>query len=429
MRERPSICYAAPGHSLLSTSGTTRNILSVAEALSRWADVTVAFRSVREPIQSEKFKVDVIEPQLQTGSEIRDDVAARGLNIFAHIGYLSKLVSFAKHSARSYDLVFEKGWRLSGFLSLAFGRYGVPGVVVENDVRYWNEPLESVRAVARYGAHGIAQSLAGFCSRHAPLIIAETEELKSMLVATRAIAPRAIEVVRLGVNHEIFRPLNQVQCRNMFGIEPTAFVLLYVGGMDIYHDLDPVLAALAKVTVPSLELHLVGDGADRNRYQEFADRAQIPVRFHGKVPNRRVPEYIAAADLGLAPYRVTAFPNNSVSFSTLKIPEYMACGRPIVSVPSGHIKNIIQHQVSGFLFANDMASWVSFLKALPSREKLKQMGAAAARAVESVTWEKTAAQYLEVSQKRTALELLTTKARLDLQSACRIHTRAPRKSL
>src|SRR5262249_60245943 len=126
-----------------------------------------------------------------------------------------------------------------------------------------------------------------------------------------------------------------------------------------------------------------GDGADRNRYQEFANRAQIQVQFHGKVPNHRVPEYIAAADLCLAPYRVTAFPNNSVSFSTLKIPEYMACGRPIVSVPSGHIKNMIQHQVSGFLFANDMASWVSFLKALPSREKLMQRGSPRRRAFES----------------------------------------------
>src|SRR5262245_15698510 len=148
MRERPSICYAAPGHSLLSTSGTTRNILSVAEALSRWADVTVAFRSVREPIQSDKFKVDVIEPQLQTGSEIRDDVAARGLNIFAHIGYLSKLVSFAKHSARSYDLVFEKGWRLSGFLSMSFGRYGVTGAVVANDGRYLHEARAQERQTA-----------------------------------------------------------------------------------------------------------------------------------------------------------------------------------------------------------------------------------------------------------------------------------------
>src|SRR5262249_12579477 len=64
-----------------------------------------------------------------------------------------------------------------------------------------------------------------------------------------------------------------------------------------------------------------------------------------------------------------------------------------------------------------------------SREKLMEMGKAAARGVESSTWEKIAAQYLDVSQKLTTPELLSTKVRLNLQAACRIHGRAPRKSL
>jgi glycosyltransferase involved in cell wall biosynthesis len=87
-----------------------------------------------------------------------------------------------------------------------------------------------------------------------------------------------------------------------------------------------------------------------------------------------------------------------VSFSTLKIPEYMACGRPVVSVPSGHIMKLIDDQTSGFLFANDMPAWSSFLKTLPSREKLKQMGGSAAQAIESTSWDHTAERYLEVCE-------------------------------
>jgi glycosyltransferase involved in cell wall biosynthesis len=428
MSKRPSICYAAPGHALLGTSGSTRNMLSLATALSRWADVTVAFRNIREPIKSDNFKVTAIEPELATTPEIKDDVAARGLNVWGHVAYLRRLISFSKQLANSYDLVFEKGWRLSGFLSSACRRHGLPAVIVENDVRHWSEPLGDVRAIAKYGAHNVAQCLAGYCSRRASMVIAETEELKSMLVAKRAIAPECIEVVELGVNHTLFRPLSQSSCRKVLGIEPAASVLLYVGGMDTYHDLDPVIDALVQIRVPSLEVHLLGDGRYRSRYEAKAKRAQIPIRFHDPVSNHRVPEFIAAADLCLAPYRVTAFPNNSVSFSTLKIPEYMACGRPVVSVPSGHIKNIIQHQVSGFLFPNDVVSWVSFLKALPSREKLMQMGAAAARAVESVTWEKTAARYLEVCQKLTVQQLLPMNTGLDFETTCSIGTASPEES-
>jgi glycosyltransferase involved in cell wall biosynthesis len=428
MTQRPSICYAAPGHTLLGTSGSTRNMLSLATALSRWADVTLAFRNIAEPIKAENFQVTAIEPELATTPQIQDDVAARGLNVLGHMAYLRKVVSFSKQLATSYDLVFEKGWRLSGFLSSVCRRHGVPGVIVENDVRHWSEPIGSVRAIAKYGAHNVAQCLAGFCSRRASMVIAETEELKSMLVAHRAIAPECIEVVELGVDHTLFRPLSQSSSRKALRIEPTAFVLLYVGGMDTYHDLDPIIDALGRIRVRSLEVHLLGDGRYRSGYEAKAKHAQIPIRFHGQVSNHRVPEFVAAADLCLAPYRVTAFPNDSVSFSTLKIPEYMACGRPVVSVPSGHIRKLIKDQVTGFLFAHDMASWVRFLEALPSREKLMQMGAAAAQAVEPMTWEKTAARYLEVCQKLTVQQLLPRTTGLDFETTSSLAMASPKES-
>ena len=157
-----------------------------------------------------------------------------------------------------------------------------------------------------------------FYSRRIPLIIAETDELKLMLAAERGVTPACIEVVGLGVDHELFRPLDQASSRNELAIQPGAFVLLYVGGMDTYHDLGPVIDALARISVPLLELHLVGDGEFRGKYEARAKHARVPIRFHGQVSHEKVPEFIAAADLCLAPYRVAAFPNEAVSFSTLE---------------------------------------------------------------------------------------------------------------
>lgn len=61
-RKRFSIYYAAAGQNLLPSAGPTRNVLNVANALSQWADVTLAFRSIGEPIISDKYKVIAIEP-------------------------------------------------------------------------------------------------------------------------------------------------------------------------------------------------------------------------------------------------------------------------------------------------------------------------------------------------------------------------------
>src|SRR5262245_39912755 len=96
MTRRLSICYAAPGHALLSTAGTTRISPALAEALCNWADVTVAFRYVHEPVEARPYKVMAIEPYPDYSAAGSDDTAARGLNPLAHIAYLQALRSFSK---------------------------------------------------------------------------------------------------------------------------------------------------------------------------------------------------------------------------------------------------------------------------------------------------------------------------------------------
>ena len=79
---RPSVCYLVAGHNLLSTAGPTRNVLSLARGLSAFADVTVAFRRVLEPVTGEPFAVLEIDPETADGPRPVDDAAVRG------IGYL-----------------------------------------------------------------------------------------------------------------------------------------------------------------------------------------------------------------------------------------------------------------------------------------------------------------------------------------------------
>jgi len=156
---RPTVCLAAPGHTLVSTAGSTRNILATASALSEWADVTVAFRNSAERFHSDRFRIVEIESQSQhTG--IRDDVAARGLNPLAHLGYARLLRRFAEAELCSYDLVLEKGWRLSGYLCKLLSKRGVPAILIENDVRVWTGGIRSPRSLIKYLAHVTAQAIA-----------------------------------------------------------------------------------------------------------------------------------------------------------------------------------------------------------------------------------------------------------------------------
>jgi hypothetical protein len=130
--------------------------------------------------------------------------------------------------------VLEKGWRLSGYLSTAFGQLGIPGVLIENDARCWSEPIGEFRTLMRYLFHRTSQRLASFYSCRVPAIIAETEELKAMLIKQRGILPDRLEVIGLGVDHKLFYPRSQQFARSSLGISPDAILMLYVGGMDLY---------------------------------------------------------------------------------------------------------------------------------------------------------------------------------------------------
>jgi glycosyltransferase involved in cell wall biosynthesis len=393
-RKRFSICYVVPGHHLLSSAGPTRNVLCLAEALSQWADVTVAFRSVLEPIISKNYEVVEIEPQRERLRHQVDDAAVRGIDLREFIDYIGSLKRFVADRLPSYDIIFEKSWLLSGYVVALCQRRGPPGIVIENVVRVWNEPLRIPRDFMRFLSYQLAQALVGHYLRRAPMIIAETEELKRTITRRWTLAPQHVEVVGLGVDHSIFKPLDQANARRQLGISPNATMLLYVGVLDQMHDILPLLDAFNRVSDSSLELHVVGDGVLKDHYRARIPESRRNVFFHGRIPHSAVPRLIAAADLCLAPYDLTRFPDGQVAYSTLKIPEYMACARPVVSVPSGHILNLVRDNVTGFLFYNNVQNWTSFLAGCPSRKELHEMGLVAVETVSSCSWEVTARSYL-----------------------------------
>lgn len=257
--------------------------------------------------------------------------------------------------------------------------------------------------LAGYGRYRLTQHLVGRYLRQAPLIITETDELRAAIRERYRVPSTRMEVIGLGVNTELFRPRDQDAARAALGLGPDLTILLYLGVLDPVHDLTPVLEAMRVVKAGGLELHVVGDGELREAYEARAGSTSAPVVFHGRVPHAAVPEYIAAADLCIAPYDTAAFPGARIAYSTLKIPEYMACARPVISVPSGHVLNLVRQGVTGFLLPNEVEQWQRLLRTLPSREQLARMGETAARQLPTSSWDDVARSYLAVCQRLAAV--------------------------
>jgi glycosyltransferase involved in cell wall biosynthesis len=396
-----SICYLAPGHSLLSSVGPTRNVLNLAGALARHAEVTVAFRDVVDDQTLDGVRVVEIQPGRRRAGAIVDDAAMRGLSYREFFTYLRDLRRFVTGALPTFDVILEKSWLLSGYLSTLCRHGGRLGVPIENFVP--NPAHNAADSLAKRLRIEVGQRIAGFHLRRAPLIIAETAHLKRGIARHWRVPEEHIAVVGLGVDQALFAPRDQAAARAQLGIPTERLILLYSGVVDATHDLAPLLAAMAELKPPGVGLHVVGDGILRAQHEAAARAVGIAAVFHGRVAHERVPIYLAAADLCLAPYDPTAFASGELGYSSMKVPEYLSAGRAVVTVPSGRLVDLVRHGETGFLMANTVEAWMRFLTECPSRERLRAMGEAAAR-VELMSWNDTAEAYLALCERQLAAD-------------------------
>ncbi|MGH7535868.1 MAG: glycosyltransferase family 4 protein [Gemmatimonadales bacterium] len=394
MGRRLSICYIVPGHNLLATAGPTRHVLSLAGALGELAETTVAFRRVLEPVAGGNFSILEIEPGACRTKTAVDDAAVRGVGYREFAQYLVALRRFCDQRLTGFDIVLEKSWLLSGLVTAWCLDRGIPSLPVLNVVPVagaWSAPTKAARnLVGRY--------ISGRYLRRAPRIIAESPSLKTAIAGLWGIRPERIEVLGLGIDRAVFRPMDQTAARRELGIPPDETVLLYVGALDRAHDITAVIEGVIRVGDPSIRLRVVGDGEFRPQLEARAGGSGA-VTFHGRVPHGSVPGYIAAADLCLAPYDPRHFPGGQVGYATLKVREYLAAGRAVATAPSGLLPDLIRQGESGFRLENTPDAWAHFLEnELPSRARLLEMGQAAAR-IPLPTWEDTAAAYLALCER------------------------------
>ena len=190
-RRRLRICYLVPGHGLLSTVGPSRNVLSLARALSAYAEVTVAFRYRLEDHLPAGLELVELEPERRPAHAI-DDAAMRGMGLLEFARYLARLRRFLRESRGRFDVFLEKSWILSGHLSAyGLGR-GIPGVPVENVVPSAARHVDA--GLAKRLRVELGRRLAGPALRRVPVVLAETEQLKAQI--ERTVLSRVREVTR-----------------------------------------------------------------------------------------------------------------------------------------------------------------------------------------------------------------------------------------
>jgi glycosyltransferase involved in cell wall biosynthesis len=181
--------------------------------------------------------------------------------------------------------------------------------------------------------------------------------------------------------------------------------LAYAGALSPIYELDVVLAAIARLAQerPGLRVSLDLYGRDFAEVplRDQADSLGIGdrVAFHGRIPIESMPAAIAAADVGLAPTRRSAFTDFSLS---TKAYEYAAMGRTVVASRLPMIERVFGDDAVTYTPGDPADLAVALLRLIDEPEAREARVARAMERVRGLGWERASRSYLDLVERLAA---------------------------
>jgi glycosyltransferase involved in cell wall biosynthesis len=219
-----------------------------------------------------------------------------------------------------------------------------------------------------------------------------TINLVTSIAMVKQLSEHGIERVALwpgGVDADLFHPSRRSteMRRRLTQGHPESPLLLYVGRLSVEKNIEslrPILAAF-----PNARLALVGDGPHRNALEHHF--AGLPVFLAGFLVGEELASAFASSDIFFMPSRTETL--------GLVVLEAMSSGLPVVAVRAGGIPEMIQHDVSGYLFDTESQAVEATGKLLGSKEKRGAIGRTAKERASRHSWKAATLQLVEQYKK------------------------------
>ena len=200
-------------------------------------------------------------------------------------------------------------------------------------------------------------------------VVTVTEGLKTILQSRYRIPAERIVTIANGVNVTRFAP-RQIQENG------EKIYLGFVGHLVPWAGVEYLIRALAAVRTHRPEVHglIVGEGQLRPSLEALAQSLKLgeALTFTGKVSPEEVPHYINRCAICFVP--AVRERNAQIGGSSLKLYEYMACGKPVIVSDIPGLDIVAQYEAGLIVEAENVAALEeAVLYLLENPELCKQM--------------------------------------------------------
>jgi glycosyltransferase involved in cell wall biosynthesis len=242
-----------------------------------------------------------------------------------------------------------------------------------------------------YPAHAVPRRLMQWAAHRADASIGVCSALVDVLRGWDVEASR-LHVMRNGVDLQRFHPVPAAEARRRLG-QDGAPLLLSVGHLIERKGHHLVIEALAHLrrSLPQARLLVAGDGEERQSLCSLVRRLGLDeaVHFAGAVPNERLADFYAAADIALLASSREGWANVLL--------ESMACGTPVVATDIWGTPEVVAAPEAGVLVGERtgpaLAEGVQrLLSAYPAREDVR-------RYAEGFSWRQTSQAQLDLFRR------------------------------
>jgi glycosyltransferase involved in cell wall biosynthesis len=237
--------------------------------------------------------------------------------------------------------------------------YEYPGLIVAKLFRNTRLVLDVRASVGKTGISGLVERILYYTAIKISKYIGDgvtvaSPVLKEELCA-HGIDSERVEVITNGVSLDVFdfkkNIANYGLLRKQFNLSDR-FVIMYHGSLGPLRGLSQTIEAIASIKsdYPNIFFFILGSGS--KNYEDSLknliekESLQDSVYIHEPVSYEQVPRFLSMCDLGILALATFSYPRTSCP---LKLLEYLAMEKPVISTDIPFSRAIFEHGVCGML--------------------------------------------------------------------------------
>lgn len=229
------------------------------------------------------------------------------------------------------------------------------------------ENVESKHSKPVSYIYGIAERIAlKNLIKQNSILIAVDEGTKEYYVGKNPLLEERILVIPVGVDTDMFKPMNKEQIRESKGFASDDKIVLFIGRLEKEKDVSFLLRAFKVVLEKekNAKMVLVGEGRERDDLERESSELGIDenVIFLGNIPHSKIPEILNCSD-------VLALCSKYEGSPTI-VKEAISCGIPVVSTDVGDVWKLLQDSDLGEKVRKDETDFANGMLRIISGNRL-----------------------------------------------------------